>query len=81
MVTAWKQGMEFDNRRRLGDIRCPTLVIAGSDDQAVPMHHAQLLHHGIAGARFVAIDGAGHTLIWTHPAEFVRVTEEFLGQP
>jgi pimeloyl-ACP methyl ester carboxylesterase len=79
MVAAWKETMAFDSRRRLAEILCPTLVVAGAHDRAVPMHHAQMLHTGIQGSQLVVIGGAGHTLIWTHPDEFVRVTEEFLG--
>jgi pimeloyl-ACP methyl ester carboxylesterase len=79
MVSAWKETMAFDSRQRLAEIGCPTLVVAGSDDQAVPMHHAHMLHDGIRGSKLVVIDGGRHTLIWTHPDEFVRVTKEFLG--
>lgn len=79
MLTAWKEAMRFDSRRRLGELRCPTLVLAGSTDTAVPMHHAQRLHEGIAGSRLVVVDGAGHGLIWTHVHEFSRVVDEFLG--
>jgi pimeloyl-ACP methyl ester carboxylesterase len=79
MVSAWQQTMAFDSRKRLADIGCPTLIIAGSQDRAVPMHHATMLHEGIRGSRLVVVDGAAHTLIWTHTAEFVRLVEEFLG--
>ncbi|MDI1431808.1 alpha/beta fold hydrolase [Polyangium sorediatum] len=79
MVSAWREAMAFDSRRRLAQIRCPTLVVAASNDDAVPFHHAKMLHDGITGSRLVMIDGAGHALIWTHPDEFVRVTSEFLG--
>jgi len=79
MISAWKETMAFDSRQRLAEIACPTLVVAGSNDQAVPMHHAQMLHDGIRGSKLVVIAGARHTLIWTHPDELVRVTEEFLG--
>jgi len=78
MASAWKETMAFDSRRRLSEIRCPTLVVAGSNDQAVPIHHAQMLHNGIQGSQLVIIEGGDHALIWTHPDEFVRVTEEFL---
>jgi 3-oxoadipate enol-lactonase len=71
--------MNFDSRMRLGQIGCPTLVIAGSKDQAVPTHHAKMLHDGIAGSQLAVVDGAGHTLIWTHRGEFVRLVEDFLG--
>jgi pimeloyl-ACP methyl ester carboxylesterase len=78
MVFAWKEAMAFDSRRRVAEIRCPTLIIAGSNDDAVPIHHAKMLHDGIASP-LVIIDGADHALIRTHAAELVRVTEEFLG--
>ena len=79
MLTAWKETMAFDSRKRLAEIRCPTLLIAGSNDQGVPIHHAKMLHNGIHGSELVIIDGADHALIWTHTDELVRVTEEFLG--
>ncbi len=79
MLTAWKETMAFDSRKRLAEIRCPTLVIAGSNDQGVPIHHAKMLHDGIPGSQLVIIDDADHALIWTHPDEFMRVTDEFLG--
>jgi 3-oxoadipate enol-lactonase len=78
MVAAWQETMAFDSRPRLAEISCPTLVIAGSHDRAVPRHHAWMLHAGIAGSALVVIAGAGHTLIWTHPAEFVRVTVDLI---
>lgn len=78
MVSAWQAAMAFDSRRRLADIKCPTLVIAGTKDTAVPFHHARTLHESIAGSRLVMIDDADHALIWTHPDELVRATEEFV---
>jgi 3-oxoadipate enol-lactonase len=78
MAAAWRETMAFDSRPRLPEIACPTLIVAGSVDRAVPMHHAQMLHAGIRGSQLVIIAGAGHTLIWTHPDELVRVTEDFL---
>lgn len=78
MVSAWKETMAFDSRRRLAEIACPTLVIAASNDQAVPIHHAKMLHDGVAGSQLVIIDDADHALIWTHSDEFERVTDDFL---
>jgi len=79
MVEAWRQAMAFDSRRRLAEIKCPTLIVAGASDDAVPRHHAEMLHEGISGSKLVIIDGADHALIWTRPDEFVQITEEFLG--
>jgi pimeloyl-ACP methyl ester carboxylesterase len=79
MLSAWKETMAFDSRRRLAKIGCPTLVVAASNDQAVPIHHAKMLHNGITGSQLVIIDGASHALIWKHSDELVRATDEFLG--
>jgi 3-oxoadipate enol-lactonase len=80
MVAAWRAAMAFDSRPRLREIACPTLVIAGADDTAVPLHHARMLHDGIRGSRLVVIDAADHALIWARPDEFVRVVEAFLDE-
>ena len=79
IVSAWREAMAFDSRRRLAEIKCPALIIAASNDEGVPIHHAKMLHDGITGSQLVIIDGANHALVRTHPDEFVRVTEEFLG--
>lgn len=74
--------MTFDSRYHLRRIACPTLIVAGSNDAAVPMHHAKMLHEGIRGSRLDIVNGADHALIWTHTDEFLRVTDEFLaGDP
>ena len=78
MLAAWRAAMAFDGRRRLSEIRCPTLIIAGERDQAVPMHHALELRAGIAGARLAVVSRADHALVWSHPAELARLTAEFL---
>jgi pimeloyl-ACP methyl ester carboxylesterase len=67
MISAWKETMSFDSRTRLAEIACPTLVVAGSKDRAVPMLYAEMLHDAITGSQLVVVDGGGHTLIWTHP--------------
>jgi len=78
MVAAWNATMAFDSRERLAEIACPTRVIAGAEDRAVPMHHATMLHDGIKNSQLAVVEGAGHTLIWTHTDEFVRLVEQFL---
>jgi pimeloyl-ACP methyl ester carboxylesterase len=80
MLAAFREAMAFDSRRRLAEIRCPTLIIAGSDDVGVPIHHAKMLYEGIAGSRLVVIQGVDHALIWTHTDEFLQATDEFLAE-
>jgi pimeloyl-ACP methyl ester carboxylesterase len=74
----WKEAMVFDSRARLKEIRCPTLIVAGADDNAVPLHHAKMLHDGIAGSKLVVIEGADHALIWAHPDQLLEAVNAFL---
>ena len=78
MISAWKEAMAFDSRKRLGEIKCPTLVIAGSEDRAVPMHHAKMLREGVVRSRLVVIEEADHGLIWAKADQFVQVIMSFL---
>src|SRR5262245_52535475 len=80
MIAAWREAMAFDSRPRLGEIVCPTLILAGSDDAAVPMHHAKQLHEGIRGARLEVIAGGDHALIWAQPERFADAVEAFLDE-
>jgi len=68
--------LTFDSRPWLKDIRAPTLVIAGADDTAVPAHHFDALTLGIPGAMGAAVQGAGHTLIWTHTDELADLVRD-----
>jgi pimeloyl-ACP methyl ester carboxylesterase len=78
ITLAWREAMAFDSRARLKEIKSPTLVIAGSDDNAVPIHHALMLRDGIAGSKLVVIEGADHTLLWAHSDQLLRAVNEFL---
>jgi pimeloyl-ACP methyl ester carboxylesterase len=77
MLKAWKEAMAFDSRPRLAEIKCPTLIVAAADDEAVPRHHAAMLHAGIERSQLVVVEKAGHALIWTDPDALVRHAENF----
>ena len=78
MVEATKAMLRFDSRARLRDVRCPTLIIAGANDSAVPLHHAKMLAQGISGAKLHVVPNAGHEMIFTHAQELVDVVQMFL---
>ena len=78
MITAWREVMKFDSRNRLSEIKCPTLIVAGANDEAVPMHHSKMLHDGVVGSELVVINNADHALIWAQPDELTRAVDTFL---
>ena len=73
MREAAKGLISFDSRAWLDRIQSPTLVVAGADDAGVPRHHYDALVNGIPGAVGHLIEGAGHTLVWTHTRQFAEL--------
>jgi proline iminopeptidase len=63
---------------RLGEIRVPTLVVAGHDDFLFPPESQALLAAGIPNARLHIIERAGHNPQSERPAETLRATSDFL---
>jgi pimeloyl-ACP methyl ester carboxylesterase len=78
MIAAARGITTFDSRPWLAHIQQPALIIAGNNDPAVPLAHAQMLVHGIPGARLEVIANAGHVLIWTHTDQFIALLKGFL---
>ena len=68
----------FDRRKRLGDIRTPTLVVVAQDDMTTPKFYSDELARGIAGARYVVLDGGGHFVPQVLPEPYNRAVGDFL---
>jgi pimeloyl-ACP methyl ester carboxylesterase len=58
------------------DFHLPTLGIWGSNDRIVPVSEGQRLIDSIPGAGLLVVDGGGHAVYKTNPAEF---HEAFMG--
>ncbi len=69
---------QFDFRGAVGQIRAPTLVLAGVEDRIVPLKFVQKLAQSIPGAKFEAIAGAGHLLFWEKAEEVNQEILHFL---
>ncbi len=63
---------------RLGEIRVPTLVLAGRDDFLFPPESQAMLAAGIANARLRIIERAGHNPQSERPAETLAAVADFL---
>jgi proline iminopeptidase len=63
---------------RLGEIRAPTLVIAGHDDFLFPPESQAQLAAGIPKARLRIIERAGHNPQSERPAETLAAVADFL---
>jgi pimeloyl-ACP methyl ester carboxylesterase len=60
-------------------IKAPTLLVWGSEDDAVPLAHARRMEQAIPDAGLVVFEGAGHFAYLDEPDRFCRVVQHFLG--
>jgi len=58
---------------RLGEIHCPTLVVAAAQDQLRSLQEAQELHAGIPGAELLVIEDTGHMIPIEAPERLLEV--------
>ncbi|MFM8903415.1 MAG: alpha/beta fold hydrolase [Actinomycetota bacterium] len=68
-----------DITSRVGEIKCPALIIHGTADTAISMERAEKMRAGLVGAGpIVKIDGAAHAANLTHPQLVNPPLVEFL---
>jgi len=71
---------DFDRRAELGQIACPTLVLAAEHDRVAPPRTVTRMAEAIPGARYHCLAGAGHFANMEDPASFNAVIGDFLKQ-
>lgn len=70
----------MDLRADLPRIGAPTLVIAGAQDEAIPVEHARTIAEGIAAARLCVLPDAAHIPVVEHAGPVaVRLLQHFTG--
>lgn len=69
---------DYDVGDRLGEVRQPTLVLAGGEDRVTPREKIQFLGRAIPGARLVVIEGAGHMSFVEKHLAFNQAVLEFM---
>ena len=68
-----------DITERLGEITCPSLVIHGTADAAIPMERARAMADGLGGATaFVEVDGGTHACNLTHAGPVNEAISAFI---
>jgi pimeloyl-ACP methyl ester carboxylesterase/predicted glycosyltransferase len=68
-----------DMRAAAAQVRCPTLVIHGSNDKVVPFAQAETIAAAVPGARLLTIAGGGHLMNARDPVAFARQVRDFVG--
>jgi len=68
----------FDLRKELGNIRVPTLVIAGEKDANAPPPVMEKMASFIPNVQFHCVKGAGHLINLEQPSAFNAILRNFL---
>ncbi len=71
---------KFDLLAEVHNIKLPTLVIGGSEDDLTPVKYAHYLTSQIKGSRGVIVPGAGHWVLTERPREVNQAIESFLAE-
>lgn len=69
---------DYDGPAAAARVRCPVLALHGEADRLIPVERARSTGELIAQATFQVVDGAGHTLVYTHgPLVAERIRQAF----
>jgi pimeloyl-ACP methyl ester carboxylesterase len=67
-----------DSREMLRDIRVPTLVICGRQDQGTPLSASEEIAAGIPGSRLAVIEDCGHLSTIEQPQAVTALLRDWL---
>lgn len=68
----------YDTRPRLGELRVPTLILAGRHDRVCSLNQARLMQQGIPGARLVIFEASGHMPQMEETTRYMQAVREFV---
>jgi pimeloyl-ACP methyl ester carboxylesterase len=74
------QGMKdrFDSTPMLPQIKCPSLIIHGADDQLISFHETKLMEQQLPDSRLVILPEAGHLPNLEQPERFNQAVRDFI---
>jgi pimeloyl-ACP methyl ester carboxylesterase len=77
-ANAWRACIDFSVKDRLGELRCPALVVHGTADMLIPFRAGELVARAISGAKWIVEEGAGHSLPQERAESFTHALVDFL---
>jgi pimeloyl-ACP methyl ester carboxylesterase len=64
-------------RQATGEIRCPTLLVQGDNDEVMPVELARLSPTAFPSAKYVEIPGGAHSMIFSRGPELAKIVVDF----
>jgi N-formylmaleamate deformylase len=81
VVETYERFHTEDLHALLPEIRVPVLFVYGAESPVVPQGALPELRELLRGARFAAVEHAGHMIPWDNLDDFVAVVLQFTGEP
>lgn len=78
MRETMKNLISIDLLPRFQDIKIPTVIIWGKDDQVTPYNDALIMKQGLPNSKLFTISGARHSPQFTHMPNVIRIIKENL---
>ncbi len=79
-IEALQSILDYEVRRRLPEIACPTLIVWGEDDKLIEVADATLFEQLIPDSRKVIFEDTGHMAMLERPERFNPLLREFLAE-
>jgi pimeloyl-ACP methyl ester carboxylesterase len=80
LIRQTEAAMAFDVEIDLNRISCPTLILHGEKDLAVPVVNAEMMHEKIANSKLIIFQNSPHRIEIERYKDFNRSILEFLSQ-
>jgi uncharacterized protein len=79
---AWALRVELDNVGRIGKVRCPVLIVHGTDDGVIPFAQGkEVFDAANEPKRFVALEGGDHNDLWDgRTDDYMNAISDFLAR-
>lgn len=78
LVRTYRNSLDDKIEDKLPRIPVPTLVIRGTIDSIIPQEWAEQVTNLLPRGQLALIEGAPHSINFTHPREFARVAKKFI---
>jgi pimeloyl-ACP methyl ester carboxylesterase len=70
--------VRHDTRNQLKEIKIPTLILVGKDDELTPPNMAEEMSSEIPNSKLLIFDQGGHGLYWEVPDLFNKAVLDFV---
>jgi pimeloyl-ACP methyl ester carboxylesterase len=78
MLGTWVHSLRDYPAEKMSAIRCPVLLVVGSDDPLVPPWYRELLLARLVRGRLAVLSGGAHGVAYSHAGDWARVVGAFL---